>query len=57
MNMKSKQVNTQKHNSDNPFSNANTPGEKEKVWNSLKKVAKPISKEDFFKRLKDAGAM
>lgn len=55
--MKSKKVKNTKPNFDNPFANANTPEEKERVWNSLKKVAKPMSKEDFFKRLKDAGAI
>ncbi|HSI75107.1 MAG TPA: hypothetical protein VK957_04415 [Lunatimonas sp.] len=47
---------TPKSNSVNPFTEALTLEERERVWDALKKVAKPISKVDFLKRLKEAGS-
>ncbi|WP_373493737.1 hypothetical protein [Aquiflexum sp.] len=54
--MKSKKEKTQKYNTENPFANANTTEGRGKIWDSLRKLAKPISKEDFLRRLKEAGA-
>jgi hypothetical protein len=50
--MDSKTKTTQDHSSDNPSFGANTTEEKEAVWAALKKVSKPISKTEFFQRLK-----
>lgn len=54
--MKSKKEKTQKYNSGNPFANANTTEEREEIWDALRKLAKPISKDEFLKKLKEAGA-
>ncbi|MFN3997884.1 hypothetical protein [Algoriphagus sp.] len=54
--MQSKAEKLGKSDSDNPFANARTLEEREEVWAALKKVAKPISKEEFLKKLKEAGS-
>lgn len=38
----------------NPFASAKTPEEREQVWKSLMKIAKPISKEEGERLLNEA---
>jgi hypothetical protein len=41
-------------NSLNPFANAKTHEEREKVWSSLKSISRPVSKEEGERLLKEA---
>ncbi|MFC4872202.1 hypothetical protein [Negadavirga shengliensis] len=49
--MISKKETKHKNNSENPFVNAFSKEEKEKVWDDLKNKAKPVSRKEFLRKL------